>query len=98
MRIAFTMIGGRHWLGGDKYPPNLFRVLRTHGSGQIQPVLFVGDDVAESDLAPFATIGYDIVRSPAFDRRRQHHSLASAMITGKDREAERIFQAHDIDV
>jgi glycosyltransferase involved in cell wall biosynthesis len=92
------MIGGRHWIGGYNYLLNIFRVLRKYGTGQVQPVLFVGDDFPESDLAPFATIGYDIVRSAAFDRRRQHRSLASAMITGKDREAERIFQAHDIDV
>lgn len=98
MRVAFTMIGGRHWLGGYNYLLNLFRVLRKYGTGQIEPVLFVGEDFPESDLMPFATIGYDIVRSAAFDRRRQRRSLASAMITGKDREAERIFQAHNIDV
>lgn len=92
------MIGGRHWLGGYNYLLNLFRVLRKYGTGQVQPVLFVGRDVLESDLAPFASIGYDLIRSAAFDRRRQHRSLASAMITGKDREAERIFLAHDIDV
>src|SRR4051794_21405633 len=98
MRVAFTMIGGRHWLGGYNYLLNLFRVLRKHGTGQVQPVLFVGEDVLESDLAPFATVEYDIVRSAAFDRRRQLRSLASALISGKDRQAERIFQSRNIDV
>ena len=92
------MIGGRHWLGGYNYLLNLFRVLRRYGTGQVQPVLFLGEDFPESELAPFATIGYDIVRSAAFDRRSQHRSLASALITGKDRQAEHIFQTHDIDV
>lgn len=92
------MVGGRHWIGGYNYLLNLFRVLRKYGTGQVQPVLCVGEDFPESELAPFATIGYDIIRSAAFDKRRQHRSLAAALITGKDRQAEHIFHAHDIDV
>lgn len=97
MRVAFTMIGGRHWIGGYNYLFNLFQVLKKYGTGQVQPVLFVGDDFPESDLEPFATIGHEIRRSTAFDRRRQYRSLAAALIIGKDRQAEHIFQAHDID-
>lgn len=98
MRVAFTMIGGRHWTGGYNYLLNLFRVLKRYGTGQVQPVLFIGEDYPESDLAPFTATGYNIINSPVFDRQRQRYSLVSGLIAGKDREAERTFHAHDIDV
>lgn len=98
MRVAFTMFGGRHWTGGYNYLLNVFRVLKKHGSGQVEPVLFVGKDFPELDLAPFVSIGYDIIRSSVFDESRQYRSLASALIAGKDRETECTFQAQGIDL
>ncbi len=92
------MIGGRHWIGGYNYLLNLFRVLREYGSGHVQPVLFVGEDFSAADLAPFVPTGYDIIRSSALNTKRQYHSLASALLIGRDRAVEHTFRAHNINV
>ncbi len=56
MRVGFTLIGGRDWTGGYNYLLNLVRVLRGHPDCGVDPVLFVGNDVTDEQVAEFAPL------------------------------------------
>lgn len=97
MRLAIPLVGGRQWMGGYNYILNLFRVLRQFGSGCVEPVLFVDQYLPEPDLEPFAAIGYEIVRSRAFDPNRLTHTLLPRIVLGKDSHIDRTFRDLRID-
>ncbi len=99
MRVGFTMIGGGRGTGIYNYLLNLLAVLCANPTANATPILFVGTDVAEHDLAPFAALrGLEIARSECFDRSRQGRSLLASLLLGADRSARRMFERHRIDV
>ena len=97
LRVAFTNIPRRLWVGGYNYQNNLFVALNRHCPGEILPVVFAGTSDDPDELAELAAIhGVEIVRSRAFDRRRA--SLLAALTLGLDRAAATEFQAKRIDL
>ncbi|MEO6361702.1 MAG: glycosyltransferase [Caldimonas sp.] len=99
MRVGFTLIGGGRGTGGYNYLLNLLSVLLRYQPDRIVPVLFLGSDVAADEAAPFAAVGgLEIVRDPAFDRRRKALALASALVLGSDAPTRAVFVHHAIDV
>lgn len=99
MRVAFTLIGGKNWIGGYNYLLNLLRALSIYGPDAITPVLFFGKDVAPADAAPFEQIsGVEVVRHTAFDETRKKGSLIRSMILGRDKTVQSIFNRTQIDV
>jgi glycosyltransferase involved in cell wall biosynthesis len=99
IRVAFTLMGGNNWTGGYNYLLNLLRALSAHASGRVQPILYVGDDVPEHRMAPFAAVaGVEVVRSATFRQAQNAHRLGQAVLTGSDRAAEREFAATNVHV
>jgi glycosyltransferase involved in cell wall biosynthesis len=99
MRVAFTVIGGKNWTGGYNYLLNLFKVLAQYKKDCLTPVLFVGDDCAEEDMAPFAAVpGVELVRTSLLSSSRRAVSLMQAMLLGRDVPLQRLFQSSRIDV
>lgn len=99
IKVAFTLIGGKSWTGGYNYLLNLVQVLSEHLSGQLQPILFFGEDVQDEDLHPFQQIPNTfIVRSPLMNQSRKRASLQKALLLGRDAGVRQLFDAHDIDV
>ncbi|WP_213741224.1 glycosyltransferase [Bradyrhizobium sp. dw_411] len=97
LRVAFTNIPRRLWVGGYNYQSNLFVALNRHCPGEILPVVFAGTNDDPEELAELGEIpGVEIVRSRAFDRRRT--SLLAALTLGLDRPAVTEFQAKRIDL
>jgi hypothetical protein len=58
---------------------NLLRVLSMHQADLIKPLLFVGTELADAEIAPFANVrGVDVVRIPALNPRREARALVTA--------------------
>ncbi len=99
MRVAFSLIGGRDWMGGYNYLLNLITVLKEHAVERVQPVLFVGTEVDSMLSNPFEKIGgVSVVRSAVFNRNCEYRRLAMALIRGCDTEAIRVFEKEKINV
>jgi glycosyltransferase involved in cell wall biosynthesis len=99
IRVAFTLIGGDSWTGGYNYLLNLLRALSAHASGRVQPVLYLGDDLDEKHVAPFARLaGIEVVRTPCFRQALNSRRLRDAISTGSDQSAVNEFREHRIDV
>ena len=99
MRVGFTLIGGRDWTGGYNYLLNLVRVLRGHPDCGVDPVLFVGNDVTDEQVAEFAPLLTRApIRSSVFDRRFSSIRLARACTLGNVPTATGIFRDAGIDV
>jgi glycosyltransferase involved in cell wall biosynthesis len=97
LRVAFTHLPRRLWAGGYNYQSNLFVALARYCPGVISPVLFAGPQDAGDEVAELAAIpGVEVVRSPAFGRRRT--GLLSAVALGLDQSATAEFNAARIDV
>jgi hypothetical protein len=97
LRVAFTNIPRRLWVGGYNYQNNLFVALNRYCPGEILPVVFAGTNDDQGELAALGEIhGVEIVRSRAFDRRRT--SLLAALALGLDRAATAEFRAARIDL
>ncbi len=98
-RVGFMLIGGRDWTGGYNYLLNLVRVLAREAADRIEPVLFVGEDTAPEQTAPFSAAGVGTIeRDPAFDRSGRTRLLARAVLTGRDAAAEAALKRQGIDV
>lgn len=96
VRIAIPLIGGNQWQGGRNYMINLLQVLKELGSGQVEPVLFLGEeDDLDDDLALIDHA--DIIRNKAFDMTQKQGRLAKALLTGVDAKAAHLFKQHGID-
>jgi len=99
IRVAFTLIGGKNWTGGYNYLLNLVRALSDHASSRVQPVLFLGTDIDEKDVAPFELIaGAVVIRHAVFDEARKGKRLRQALLTGCDQAGAKAFAAQGIDV
>ncbi len=99
IRVAFTLLGGREWLGGHHYLVNLLTSLRNWQSGTLTPILFVGNNIPAEDLAAFTAIaGVEVVRSAHFNRDARPRRLAQALLWGLDVGAAESFRENGIDV
>lgn len=98
-RIAFTLIGGKNWTGGYNYLLNLLQVLANEVPGAITPVLFLGTDVPESELAPFADIyGCEFMRDPAFNEAMRTKAILRGLLQGRDAAVIHCFHKARIDI
>ena len=98
-RIAFTLIGGKSWVGGYNYQVNLLSSLALYEKERIQACLFLGADVDDDVLNRFKQIaGLEIAQSAIFNTKNTKVRLLKALICGNDSEALKIFTEHKIDV
>ena len=98
MRVAFTLIGGKNWTGGQNYLLNLLDVLVRHQATMLTPVLFVGEDGAEA-AAPFHAIaGLEVIYTSCLDTKRRKSALLQALLWGKNSCLERVLSQHRIDL
>lgn len=95
IRIAFTLIGGKNWRGGQNYLLNLVKALVEYDVG-IQPVIFVGLCAKEWGSLHELT-GVDLVYDRAFDDDHKLLQILKAMLFGCDRRVKRIFKENNID-
>ena len=98
IRVAFTLIDGRNWRGGYNYQLNLMRAIADYAPKRIQPILFVGTDMDQSDVAPFELIKCVVVRDGVFNQVNKAKRLRQALLNGRDQDALAIFLSHKIDV
>jgi glycosyltransferase involved in cell wall biosynthesis len=99
IRVAFTLIGGQKWTGGYNYLLNLLRALAVHTSDRVHPVLFFGTDSDRNEVAPFECIdGISLVQSAVFNVEKKGVRLQQALITGRDREAMKIFSKYGVGI
>ena len=99
IRVAFTMIGGKKWVGGYNYLLNLLRVITRFQHGEIHPVLFLGTDIDADDLTSFRSIsGVEIITSPLMNKKRSSVSLIKSLLFGADLSIKQMFNKHNIDV
>lgn len=98
-RIALPLISGRRWTGGYNYLLNLVRAIDAHAADRLTPILFVGHDVSEEEVAPFRDVrAVDVVRSVVFDAERSGRRSAQAVLFGIDYAAADRFREHMADV
>jgi glycosyltransferase involved in cell wall biosynthesis len=98
-RVAFTLIGGRGWMGGLNYQINLLSALVAHQAQRITPILFLGNDIDKELLDKFSSIdGLKIVQSPEFNAQYKFKRLLMSLLVGRDSSALSIFRRHNIDV
>lgn len=99
MRIAFTLIGGKNWIGGYNYLLNLLRVVAKYQPGILTPVLFFGLDAEDSDIEPFSQIAdVEIIRTSLMNQKNKTKSLLKSYVLGEDRAISDLFRRHNIDV
>ncbi|TDU24139.1 glycosyltransferase involved in cell wall biosynthesis [Panacagrimonas perspica] len=85
IRVAFSLIGGRTWTGGNNYLRNLLEALTRHRRDAVQPVIFLGTDIDAKDRAPFERIpGVEVVHSAVMNEARKTASLLRGLIAGRD--------------
>lgn len=98
IRVAFTLIGGKNWTGGQNYLLNLLEVLARYQPNTLTPVLFVGEDGAEA-AAPFHAIaGVQVVYTSCLNLPGRTSALLKAILLGKDSCMEHVFRQHRIDL
>lgn len=99
IRVGFTFIGGRNWLGGYNYLLNLVRCLQAYQQEGIRPVLFFGTDVEPEFVQPFRALpGVELYIDPAFDDRGKPLALAQALVLGRAFRMVGLMRRHGIDV
>lgn len=99
MRVAFTLINSASWTGGYNYLLNIFRSLKNFQTDQIKPILFCGEDAAQSDLHSFFELGnVEVVRSTIFDANKKPSRFLSSLLIGVNSKSLQLFRQHNIDV
>ncbi len=86
-------------MGGLNYQVNLLSALLEFENHRVEPILFLGDDVAKNVLERFDALeGLKIVQSQVFNCSQKNRRLLKAIVTGCDKDALTVFKAHEIDV
>lgn len=97
-RVAFTLVGGQVGTGSYNYLLNLTRVIDACASDRLTPVIFVGDDVPEVEVAPFRDIAAaEVVRIRNGSSLQSRCRLARAILLGSDAPAVAAFQESSVD-
>ena len=98
IRVAFTLIGGKNWTGGQNYLHNLLEVVAQYQAAALTPVLFVGEDNAEAATTFHAIPGVQVVYTPCLNFSRRKFALLQSLTWGKDRCMASAFKQHQIDL
>ena len=98
IRVAFTLIGGKNWTGGQNYLLNLLQVLARYQPAALTPVLFVGEDGAEAATPFHAIAGVEVVYTACLNLPRGKPAHLQALLWGKDICMEGILRQHRIDL
>ena len=86
-------------MGGLNYQVNLLSALLEFENQRVEPILFLGDDVAIDVLERFNAVdGLKIVHSQVFNRSQKKRRLLKAIVTGCDAGALAVFKMHKINV
>ena len=101
MRVAFQLIGGGYWTGGLNYLVNLLSALAESGDKSIKPILFVGTNQNEKDIA--AVLPYlsePPIRAELWNHGTMQHKLRlfRGVLLQRDYLAEQAFHAAKIDL
>jgi glycosyltransferase involved in cell wall biosynthesis len=98
VRVAFPLLGGAIWTGGQTYLRNLFRTLQTTAAERIMPVLMAPAGRSAAAHAAFSDIGeLEILELPMALSNRLR-SRAMAIFIGRDARLEHWLHANRIDV
>ena len=99
VKIAFTLPYFKNWIGGYNYILNLISVLSKDDSNNIEPILFLGNDIVEEEITPFLNIeNLKIVTDNHFNLNKKNLRLFTTLATGKDIKALKIFRNNDINL
>ncbi len=99
IRIAFTLIGGKNWTGGQNYLLNLLRTLSADFSHRVTPVVFVARESADDTTPLFDQVeSVEVVKTRLLDHRRRRYSLAQSLLWGRDVAMRELFEQQQIDV
>jgi len=98
VRVAFPLLGGWFWTGGQSYLRNLFRVLATTAADRVIPVLTVSAGAVSGAREAFGDLqGLEMVEVPrALSGRRIMR--ARALLLGRDARFERWLLDQRIDL
>jgi hypothetical protein len=98
-RVGFTLIGGKSWTGGYNYLINLLSILTSELPGALVPVVFVGQDIPESELQPFRSMpSCEVVKDSAFNADARSRVLFRSLILGRDSKVQRALCHANIDI
>ena len=93
LNVAVPYINKDEWMGGYNYFLNLFSALELLPGCGINPLLFVGEDVESEALEPFKNhANITVVRNKLFNRQWKKRLLSKAIVFGKHRDFEYLFQ------
>ena len=99
IKIAFSLPYFKNWIGGYNYILNLISVLSNGCTKNIEPVLFLGKDILEEDVANFLKIdNLRIVRDKHFNLKNKNLRIFTTLVKGKDTKALKIFRNHEINL
>lgn len=99
IKLAFTLIGGRQWMGGYNYQLNLLRALTSFNKHKVLPYIFVGDDIEKEIYKELLSIeGIQVIKTPIFERKNILKRLFKSVFIGKDSKAESIFKKYEINI
>lgn len=96
IRVAFPLLGGAVWTGGQSYLRNLFSTLITTSADRITPVLMIPAGTPAASITAFSRIpGLEILEMPRTLSKRMR-SRARAVLLGRDSHLEGWLQANRI--
>lgn len=99
IKIAFTLPYFKNWIGGYNYILNLVSVLSNDYHKDIEPVLFLGNDILEEDISPFLNINkLLILRDSHFNLNNKNLRLFVTLASGQDAKALKIFRNYNINI
>lgn len=97
LNVAFTYIDKDEWMGGYNYLLNLFSALEILPSSNIQPMLFVGEDVDPIAIKPFEMhSNVRVVMTKLFNHGWKKRLLSKSVVFGKHRDFENLFRKYGI--
>jgi glycosyltransferase involved in cell wall biosynthesis len=99
VKIAFTLPYFKNWIGGYNYILNLISVLSKDDTNNIEPILFLGNDILEEEITPFLKIeNLKIITDNHFNLNKKNLRLFTTLASGKDIKALKIFRNNDINL
>lgn len=99
--MAFPLIGGGYWTGGLNYLVNLLSALAESGDKSITPILFVGTDQNEQDIAAILPyLSEPPIRAKLWNNGTMQHKqrLLCGVLLQRDYLAEEAFRTAKIDL
>ena len=99
IRIAFTLIGGRDWLGGVNYLRNLIQVLCTFHANDLKPIIFVDKSISKDTLQTLMSIkGLEVVETSTLSKKFKFTTILETFIWGRNIQFHRLLKKMNIDI